>query len=168
MRPPRLLAFCTTISLVGCGGRTPLEAVPLDAAAPDGAEPDAMSENGLFPNGPCETPEGVRICGGEHDCPWLSAPTCAGYGCTRAGNAGVDAGVCWSDLADKGSRLCDACNDGEVCIFRDESTLRALPHEAARAMSVGDAREGALDRRRPPARVRERREVHGHRRRRRG
>lgn len=126
MQRPWYLALCAATALA-CGGRTPLLGGFPDAAASTDGATDAPCEEGGPSGGPCATLDGVRICGGVHNCPWLSPPICAGHGCTPAGDTDADAGVCWSDLTDKGSRLCDACNDGEVCIFRDATTLVCAP-----------------------------------------
>jgi hypothetical protein len=113
--------------LEACGGRSQLslgdgrtdagDTRPADAAFADQAEGGGSS---------CETPEGVRICGGKSHCPWLRPPECPGEGCTPTG-AGANAGVCWSDLSDKGDRRCAACNDGEVCAFRQSGELVCVP-----------------------------------------
>lgn len=75
---------------------------------------------------------GARLCGGA--CPELPAPECPGYGCTHTLSTVTEqetaAGVCWSELADRGTRLCPAgCADGEVCARRDGDELVCVPEE---------------------------------------
>lgn len=114
--------------LIACGGRSTLYGETTDAGAegPPAAYQDAASERSLLDSGPCDTPEGVRICGGSQHCPWLTPPECPGQGCTQTGSD-PSTGVCWSDLPDKGQRLCAACNDGEVCVFRGTGELICAP-----------------------------------------
>ena len=117
--------FLLGLGLFGCGGRTVLYAaeagVGIDDASFERTGPDGSAVQDAN-GGPCETPDGVRVCGGDHQCPWLTPPTCSGRGCTPTG-AGQTTGLCWTDLPDKGDRLCAACNDGEVCALRGSSQL---------------------------------------------
>jgi hypothetical protein len=109
------------VSLLACGGRSGLD-VLRDADVPDdGSVVDAALDVSLPPD--CATPGGVRICGGSLDCPWLTAPTCAGQGCLPSGEP--DAGACFTDLPDKGDQPCSACSDGQVCVYRGSALVCA-------------------------------------------
>jgi hypothetical protein len=119
---PRRWPTILLVLAASCGGRTMLDAW-VDAGYDGG---DAGVEAASPDAGPCSTPEGVRICGGTRDCPRLTAPTCAGYGCSQT-DPGGNAGVCWSDLPDKAAQLCNACSDGKVCVYRGPSELICAP-----------------------------------------
>ena len=128
--------------LIACGARTPLNDQGPDGSGADSgalheAASDALDELGPDSGG-CETPEGVRICGGVNNCPWLEPPSCRGHGCTETG-ADADAGVCWTDLPDVGNRLCSACNDGEVCVFRGANELICVAEDVCQTLwDAGD------------------------------
>jgi hypothetical protein len=89
-----------------------------------GATSGGAGGAGATGGSPCETAEGVRLCGGNGaTCGWIDTDECPGGGCTRPYDRelGGDAiaGVCFSDLPDNGSRACLECEDGEVCIERN-------------------------------------------------
>jgi hypothetical protein len=116
---------------ISCGGRSAF-VLAIDGGA--GGAPSSSSAStcmggngGFAPHLPCTSAEGVRLCGGNTACTWLNAPECPGYGCTAAielySNGESTAGVCWADLADKGSNPCVACKDGEVCVYRAPNRL---------------------------------------------
>ncbi|MEZ4220759.1 MAG: hypothetical protein R3B13_07490 [Polyangiaceae bacterium] len=81
----------------------------------------------------CKTSAGVRLCGGDANCAWVAGDECPGGGCARPfdHDLGGDsvAGICYSDLGDKGSRACLECEDGEVCLERYENDLVCVPEE---------------------------------------
>lgn len=87
---------------------------------------------GGFGGDPCRTAQGVRLCGGTAaSCGWVGPEECPGGGCARPFdrilNGDSTAGVCFSDLADNGSRPCWGCNDGEVCVERAKGELSCVP-----------------------------------------
>lgn len=133
----RALLAAASTWLSACGGRTTLYGdATADAATRDAASLiDAGFDGMVLESGPCATPEGVRICGGDRHCPWLVPPGCRGQGCTPTG-AGEDTGVCWTDLPDKGDRLCAACEDGEVCAFRGTSELICVPQDVCSTLWI--------------------------------
>jgi hypothetical protein len=77
----------------------------VDSGSDGAGVPPADTGAPLGDAGPCATPEGVRICGGSHSCPWLTTAECSG-GCVPTGADGTT-GVCWTDLPDKGTRLAE-------------------------------------------------------------
>jgi hypothetical protein len=129
---PRAIAIL--VLAVGCGARTSID---LAASSTDAEVPaDAFVDTGPDADA-CRTPGGVRICGGSHHCPWLDTRDCPANGCEPTG-ATSDTGVCFSDLADMGTRPCDYCQDGEVCAWRKQG-LVCVPMDLCTALwSAGD------------------------------
>ena len=123
-----LLAALAAIALAaGCSGRV----VQL---GPDGGGGSGGSGGGWSGGGglPCVTPDGVRLCGGtQNQCGWVGNDQCPGGGCLRPYDSQLDgpakAGICYSDLADNGSRPCWGCKDGEVCLQRKQGEYICVP-----------------------------------------
>lgn len=61
-----------------------------------------------------------------------------GRGCTRPYDrvlgTEAEAGVCFSDLPDNASRACWGCEDGEVCIEREQGELYCVPESVCAAL----------------------------------
>lgn len=116
------------LSLSGCAGRSETDGG--DAAG--GSAGGGLGGLGAFGGDPCRSVDGVRLCGGTAAaCGWVGADECPGGGCARPfdrvlGGEAV-AGLCFSDLADNGSRPCWGCNDGEVCVEREKDELVCVP-----------------------------------------
>jgi len=129
--------------LTSCGGRTALVFVDNGGA---GGAPSSSSAStggdggsgGVVQHPPCVSADGIRLCGGSDECPWLSAPECPGYGCTSTielySSAESKAGVCWADLIDNGSNPCIACKDGEACVYRAPDRLICVSLEVCEAL----------------------------------
>lgn len=93
-------------------------------------------------SGPCETPEGIRLCGGE--CDWLDAEDCPA-GCSavydRAAAGDSPFGLCFADLTDLGNRPCFACRDGEVCVQRARDVAVCVPESVCAGLWALGARD---------------------------
>lgn len=113
---------------VACGGRTELfvENDSTDAAVDSGVPTQDAS-----PIQTCQI-DGVRICG--PGCPPLGTPDCCTAVHDRDSGAPLQAGVCWTDLADFGQRTCAGCKDGEVCVQRANDRLVCVPFDLCRAL----------------------------------
>ena len=127
-RAGALAAAVAAIALsFGCSGRV----VQL---GPDGGGGSGGSGGGWSGGGglPCVTPDGVRLCGGtQNQCGWVGNDQCPGGGCLRPYDSQLGgpakAGICYSDLADNGSRPCWGCKDGEVCLQRKQGEYICVP-----------------------------------------
>jgi hypothetical protein len=114
-----------------CGGRT-----ELGTLVSNGDNDAAAGDGGL--SNPCEV-DGIRLCG--PGCPPLGDPTCCTATFDRDTRAPTKAGVCWTDLSDKGQRPCIACKDGEVCAYRASDRLVCVPLNICRALDQLGARQ---------------------------
>ncbi len=125
MRDALTLALVAAASLA-CGSTVVIDGTgaagegAADGTAASGA--GASASGGFASHAPCMSADGVRVCGGDEDCPELAPPECPGFGCTSA----LDrddfepsvAGVCWADVDGAAGLQCHACRDGEACVQR--------------------------------------------------
>lgn len=131
------LRWAAVAALLGCAGRSDI--APFGGGADgsgSGAAGAANATGGFASHPPCASADGVRLCGGSDDCPWLVPPECPGFGCTHAPEvtsfAPSNAGVCWSDLAEP--EACVACFDGDVCLQRDAAQLLCVAPTVCEAL----------------------------------